>query len=111
MQELPRAPQHPACASHCRSLLQANPLVPIPVPPSVLSLPWLCCVLSLSQALPSFGLNWGKQAKTFILMRALGRAGTGAGRVKFWEYQNLCAVGMPGMQRLTPLLVPCGQGG
>lgn len=68
----------------------------------------LCCVLSLGRALPSFGLNWGKQAQIFVLMEGLGRAGTGAGWVKFWEHQNLA---MLGMQHLIPFLVPCGMWG
>lgn len=46
----------------------------------------------------------------FVLMRGLGRAGVGDGWVKIWAYQNLCAVGVLGMQHLIPCLVPRGQG-
>lgn len=53
------------------------------------------------------GLNWGKQAKIFMLLRGLGRAGTGW--VKFWEHQNLCAAGM-GECSTSSHFCPHGQG-
>lgn len=54
------------------------------------------------------GLNWGKQAKIFMLLRGLGRAGTGW--VKFWEHQNLCAAGMGECSTSSHFWCPMGRG-